>query len=192
LFGAIGFGIERGFQAVGLLGWTDTIALTVVVSAILARVAFGRKGVFGTPHPEGGKRFRTDEVSNWLPWQERPAMLLLAGLGAGLPSAYAALTLGPGGGGDVIGFGIAAASLGFLQFGVKMPVTHHIALPAALGTLAADSLLLGGLFGVIGAFSGELWSRVFLIHGDTHIDPPAAAIASTVFLIRFCEWAAFF
>lgn len=186
VFGALGYLIERGWQALGLVAWTDTIALTVVVSAVIARVAFGSKGVFGTPHPKG-KRFQTDDVSNWLPWQESPAMLVMAGLGAGLPSAYAASLLGAGAGGDVIGFGIAAASLAFLQFGVKTPVTHHIALPAAIATIASGSLVVGGLFGVVGAFAGELWSRVFLIHGDTHIDPPAAAIASTVVVIRALE-----
>ncbi|MGH3089646.1 MAG: hypothetical protein ACRDSJ_20360, partial [Rubrobacteraceae bacterium] len=36
--------------------------------------------------------------------------------------------------------------------------------------------LLGGAAGIGGAFLGELFSRLFLIHGDTHVDPPAHAI----------------
>jgi hypothetical protein len=35
-----------------------------------------------------------------------------------------------------------------------------------------------------GAVIGEIGSRVFLIHGDTHIDPPAVGIAAVVFLLK--------
>ena len=49
LFGAIGYLLERVFQAIGLGPWTDAIALTVVVSAILVRIAFGSTGIFGSP-----------------------------------------------------------------------------------------------------------------------------------------------
>ena len=63
----------------------------------------------------------------------------MIGLGAGLPSAWAALQLGEAGGG-VVGFGIAAASLMFLYAGAKMPVTHHIMLPAAVAALAFGCL----------------------------------------------------
>ncbi|MEZ5364899.1 MAG: hypothetical protein R2748_21855 [Bryobacterales bacterium] len=53
-----------------------------------------------------------------------------------------------------------------------------------MGALATGSLAGGVVFGLIGAFAGEFFARVFLNHGDTHIDPPAAAIAFTVMLIQ--------
>ena len=185
LFGVLGYLIERSLQAIGLGPWTDAIALTVVVSAIVARLAFGSTGLFGTPGKTGA-RFRPDDAACWVRWQEKPGQILLIGLGAGLPSAYVALTLGAPAG-AVAGFGVAAASLIFAQVGGKTPVTHHIALPAAVAALATGSLAAGVAFGVVGAFAGELFARLFLIHGDTHIDPPAAAIAFSVLLIRLIE-----
>ena len=185
LFGMIGYLIERGFQAVGFGPWTDAIALTVVVSAILVRLAYGSTGLFGEPG-KNGLRFRPDDAACWLRWQERPAQIFMIALGAGIPSAYIALLLGAPAGG-VAGFGIAAASLIFAQMGGQTPVTHHIALPAALAALATGSLAVGALFGIGGAFAGELFARLFLIHGDTHIDPPAAAIAFTVLTLRLAE-----
>ncbi len=177
LFGALGALIEAGWGALGWRDWTDTIALTVVVSAVTARIAFGQSGLFGARFAKGD--------DTWLAWQRRPDQLIVIGLGAGLPSAWAAIRLGADGGGGLVGFGIAAASLVFLYTGAKMPVTHHIALPAAAAALAFDSLLAGAVAGVAGAFFGEAAARLLLLGGDTHIDPPAAAIAPSILLIRW-------
>jgi hypothetical protein len=157
-----------------------------VLSAITARLAFGRTGLFGRV-AAGGAQFRTSSQACWLPWQESPGQIAAIGVGAGLASAYAAIALGAQGGGPVLGFGIAAASLIFLHAGGSLPVTHHIALPAALAALASGSIVIGAVFGVLGALAGEFYARLFLIHGDTHIDPPAAAIGTTVLLLRLAE-----
>lgn len=186
LFGAAGYLGERGLAGFGWGSWTDTIAVTVVLSAILARLAFGRTGLFGRV-AQGGAQFRTSDAARWLAWQETPGQIAVIGVGAGLASAYAAISLGAGGGGAVVGFGIAAASLFFLHAGGLLPVTHHIALPAALAALASGSIVVGAVFGVIGALAGEFYSRLLLIHGDTHIDPPAAAIGTTVLVLRLAE-----
>jgi hypothetical protein len=57
---------------------------------------------------------------------------------------------------------------------------------AGLGRL--DVLVVGGVFGVLGfvvqALLGEVYARAFLIHGDTHIDPPAATIATLTFVLK--------
>jgi hypothetical protein len=186
LFGALGYLGERGLAALGWVPWTDTIGVTVVLSAIVARLAFGRTGLFGQV-AAGGSQFKTSDDARWLAWQESPAQIAVIGVGVGLSSAYAAMALGADGGGAVLGFGIAAAALVFLQFGGKVPVTHHIALPAALAALASGSIVVGAAFGIIGALLGEFFSRLFLIHGDTHIDPPAAAIGATVLVLRIAE-----
>jgi hypothetical protein len=86
--------------------------------------------------------------------------------------------------GVLLGYGISATSLIFLQFGFSVPVTHHMTLPAAVaavGITAAGgsqivAILVGTVASILGALLGELFSRLFLIHGDTHIDPPANAI----------------
>lgn len=186
LFGALGYLGERGLAALGWMPWTDTIGVTVVLSAIVARLAFGRTGLFGKV-ASGGSQFKTSDDARWLAWQESPAQIAVIGVGVGLSSAYAAMALGADGGGAVLGFGVAAAALVFLQFGGKVPVTHHIALPAALAALASGSIVVGAAFGIIGALLGEFFSRLFLIHGDTHIDPPAAAIGATVLVLRIAE-----
>jgi hypothetical protein len=177
VFGAIGYVLNWLFNLVGF-AWTDTVALTVVVSAIIARLAFGKCGVFG-PLPAGQSRFaRPRSGTEWLPYQCDLPQLILIGLGAGLLSAYIAKVIGPENGGNVIGFGISAASLIFLQVGFKIPVTHHITLCAAVATVASGSLIWGAAFGLLAAFVGEFFSRLFLIYGDTHIDPPACTICT--------------
>ncbi len=191
LFGVFGALLNAGFGTLGWGSWTDTIALTVVVSAIVGRLLFGSTGVFGQV-ADGGEQFRPTDEASWVRWQESPGQIVMIGVGVGLASAWGALKLGADGGGDVLGFGIAAALLIFAITGGGMPVIHHIALPAAAATLVSGSLLVGALFGVIGGFAGELFARLFLIHGDTHIDPPAAAIAAVICLLRVTEgfWAA--
>ena len=176
-FGSAGYLLESLWRLAGLGPRTDTIAMTVVISAMIARLLFGRSGL-------ASRQFRPDERRNWVRHQERPSQCAVIGLGVGLLSAFIAVTLGPERGGDVLGFGIAAASLVFAQFGLKVPVTHHMALPAAAATLASGSFLAGSAFGIVGAFAGEGFSRVFHQHGDTHVDPPAAGIAMTIVLVR--------
>jgi formate hydrogenlyase subunit 3/multisubunit Na+/H+ antiporter MnhD subunit len=44
-------------------------------------------------------------------------------------------------------------------------------------------VLIGGLFGMTGALTGEVIQRVFYSHSDTHFDPPAAAIVVNTFVI---------
>lgn len=82
-------------------------------------------------------------------------------------------------------------------------MTHHITLPAATAPMAylgiglaeaapsvvqaelllLEAILLGAVFGVLGALLGELSERIFYAHGDTHWDPPATSIVATTFLI---------
>ena len=60
--------------------------------------------------------------------------------------------------------------------GVNFPVGHHIAHPAQIATLATGNVWWGLVFGLLGAFLGEIYACIFLNHADTHIDPPAVAI----------------
>src|SRR5690606_39599695 len=105
-------------------------------------------------------------------------VLFRSGLGAGLLSAHIALLLGAENGGAVLGFAVSAISLALLAFGLKVPVTHHITLVAAVAATASGSLIWGALFGVLAAIVGEIMANLFVVHGDTHIDPPAATIAT--------------
>jgi len=124
----------------------------------------------------------------------------MLGLVAGILGAFIAVqTESP-----FLAFGVSAASLFFLNLGVeKFPVTHHITLPAstiALAVMATEGgalsglsevggIIMGGLFGIICALFGEFFQRVFYSHGDTHWDPPAAAITFGTFLIAILYFA---
>ncbi len=197
-FGALGY-LIASLLGTFLTSYTDVVALTVAISAIIVRVVFGSTGIFGNLEPAAAQRgrFNPGETQVWVPQQEKWVQAAVIGLGVGAMSGFMFITIigiSPdlATAATVLGFGISAASLIFLQFGTAIPVTHHMALPAAvaagaLGTGFGDTgvLIIAIIGGVLGALVGEFFSRLFLIHGDTHIDPPACAIAvmTTVFLL---------
>lgn len=156
------------------VNWTDSMALTLFVDAILIRLVFGKTGIFGKV-AEGGHRFKSSDTAVWVPWQEAPLELLVIGIGAGVGAAGLALIFG-GMTGMFIGFSFSLASLIFLQMGVKIPITHHITYIAAFVAVTSGSLVWGGLFGIVAAFVAQFWAYIFQNHGDTHIDPPMTAI----------------
>ena len=185
----------------GDFGYTDTIALMVALSNIIARLVFGKAGIIGKLSEEAAARgrFVADGANVWVPFQKDWGMAAVIGIGAGAIGAFivgagfAQGDLDAAGAVLVTGFGISAASLIFLTFGKDCPVTHHMTLPAAVaafqmlnaGFAIEAAMIVGVLFGVIGALLGEFFARLFLIHGDTFVDPPANAIwsATTLALI---------
>jgi hypothetical protein len=207
LFGVGGLVVQQ--LLAGLLGSigapltaTDTIAFTVAVSAVVARLAFGKTGLFGNlPAQARGERdrFRTGGERVWLGYQEGFLQASIIGLGAGILAAWIVVAFAGANPdyaqlGVVLGFGFSAVSLILLQIGFDSPVTHHMTLPGGVAAAAVVgaggaplvAVLLGGVAGIGGALLGELFSRLFLIHGDTHIDPPANAIwvmATAVFVV---------
>jgi hypothetical protein len=139
-------------------------------------------------------------VEPWLPYQYRWSNVLMFGLVVGVLGAYVAyLTASP-----FLAFGISVVALVFLSAGVaEIPVTHHVSLPASTAVLALVdapaneltpalvtgavplwvALLVGAGFGVAGALFGEVLQRILYAHAETHLDPPAASIVVTSFLI---------
>ena len=181
LFGALGYLLQWGL-AQFLTDLTDIIALVVMLSGMIARVAFGSTPLLGkVTSDEHDSRFTPGGEEVWVEYQQDWGQAAMLGLGSGFISAFMALTIldaNPDANfaALTIGFGISAASLVFLALGAAFPVTHHMTISAAYAAIATDSLWIGVAAGVGGALLGELASRLFLIHGDTHIDPPATAI----------------
>jgi hypothetical protein len=184
LFGIGGHLLNTLLAQAGAVPWTDTVALCVVISGFAARVAFARAGFLGTVPSPAGRRFHADEQYNWLPWQQTSLQIAVIGLAMGTGSGYLARVLGADKGGGVLCFGIAASLLVFMQAGFKMPVTHHIALPAALAVTLSSSILVGIAAGIAGGLIAELFARAALIHSDTYIDPPAVGIVVMTTLLR--------
>ena len=173
---------------------TDVIALVVALSNVLARVMFGRTGVLGKMSDEARRRgrLRTGDDASWVQWQEGWKESLVLGGGLGIMAAWLATNAGaiddetarlivP------FGYALSAISLIFLAFDRPVPVTHHMTLMGALGAVVFDNILWGAVFGILAALLGELFSRLFLIHGDTHIDPPAWAIFPVTTIILVIE-----
>lgn len=192
VFGALGYVIAWGLNQFALpsgSAWTDTVALTVVISGIITRLVFGKTGLLGKPDA-GIRRCYPPQDKCWMPYHSRIPQLSVLGLGIGLLAGYLGMKFGTNG--ALLAFGISASSLIFLHFNTQVPVSHHIALPAALAAVASHSLLWAALTGIICALIGELVSRLFLIHGDTHIDPPAMTIALMTSVINVLAMIGFF
>ncbi|WP_275738596.1 hypothetical protein [Halorhabdus sp. SVX81] len=201
VFGALGMVITQVGNGLGLP--TDNIALSVVATAVIARIAFdypivgrvaGANVLDMSPFERGEERpAETGEPTRpatepWLPHQYEWAGVTAIGLVAGIVSGYIWLETGS----VFMGYAVSAMSLLFLNLGVeKIPVTHHITLIGSVGAILAmatvDSeplvLLVAGGFGILAALLGEVTQRVFYAHSGTHLDPPAMAIAIVMTLV---------
>jgi len=205
LFGVVGMLINRFGAAVLVADGTaitDTIAMSVVATAVLARVVFGYpivgkaagSGLLDmTPFEREEPRAATDggEVPEehkgrlatepWLPHQYKWTGVTAIGLVGGILGGYIYIQTGS----IFMGYAISAMSLLFLQLGVeKIPVTHHITLIGAVGAVVilpeaspVVALLAAGAFGAVSGLLGEVTQRVMYAHSGTHVDPPAMAIA---------------
>lgn len=184
ILGMVGTGLGR---TIGIP--TDNIALMVYVSAFIHRIAFGYS-IIGETTGDGlfdvgpWERDEDEAPGIWLPWQYQWGGVAMLGLIGGIFGGALYYATGSA----LIGFGISAASLVFLQCGVdNIPVTHHITLPGSVGAWGAVAagysptlvIIFGALFGIFGAVVGEILERVFYMHGATHVDPPAGAIAAS-------------
>ncbi|MFB6296825.1 MAG: hypothetical protein ABEH66_08335 [Halobacteriales archaeon] len=147
--------------------------------------------------PDGGEGRLA--VEPWLAYQYRWSGVTVLGGVVGILGGYLAYLTGSA----FLAFGISVVALAFLCADVaEIPVTHHMSLPAstvvvgsadvatplAPGAVAgamplSEAVLLGALFGVVGALLGEAAQRVLYAHADTHLDPPAASIVLTSLLI---------
>ena len=179
IFGSFGYAVSALAGMLGNIGgfpWTNTPAFSIVITAIVVRLVFGKTGVFGKLRA-GDNRWLPSDVAGWLPWQNKPAMIILISIAWGLPIAFFIRTMPAL---FTAGFGIAAVALVFLGTGSKFPVFHHMGISAGMATLVTGGNIWWGLaFGILAGFLGELFAVLFLYHGDTHIDPPAAAVAVT-------------
>ncbi|EMA51825.1 hypothetical protein [Halococcus thailandensis] len=203
VFGVVGMLINQLASGIGLP--TDGIALSVVLTALLARLVFGYPLV-GSPSgsslfdmspfereeqravADGGTDSMRLATEPWLGHQYKWSGVALIGVVGGILSGYIWIETGS----IFLGYAFSAMSLLFLNLGVaKIPVTHHITLLGAVGAIVATEMiggpipailgaaLFGGLTGVI----GEATQRIFYSHSGTHVDPPAMAIVVAMTIV---------
>jgi hypothetical protein len=187
VFGVIGYLLWWGIAQIpfGTTGITNPIALSIVINAIIARLVFGKTGVFGKG-PSGDNRWLASKVHSWIPWQNAPLELLTIGLGFGIAVSYATKLYPQFFG---LWFGVATVGLIFLQFGVTVPVWHHIALAAEqVMVVAGADMWWGVTFAVLGAFFGDFYGQLFTAHGDSHIDPPSASLFTTFTIMAVLKY----
>lgn len=186
LFGALGYVLLWAIMQVpnySIISWTNTIALAVILNMVVARLVFGKTGIFGKVATGKSRWIQTPEAS-WLLYQSDPLQLILLGIAVAVPAAYFTHLL-PNSGGIVFGF--ATILLVFMQFGFKVPVTHHIALSSSMITAATGNMAWGVAFGLVAVFLGEFFACLFVNHGDTHIDPPTMALVGTFTIYPLLE-----
>ncbi len=192
IFGVLGYALQWIFSQlppIGSLGFTNAIALSIVVNALIARLVFGKTGIFGKVRP-GDNRWKASEAASWLPWMSKPSQLLMVGLGFGLVVSYSTVQDPRLAG---LWFGFAAVGLILLQFGVKVPVWHHVALSAELVIAAAGGDIWWGVaFALLAVYLGEFYAMLFTAHGDNHVDPPSAALFTTYTLMALLKLAGAF
>lgn len=152
----------------------DTVALSVLTLGILTRLLIGKTGLIGSC-PEGEKKDRP-----FFPLKATVPGLIVAGFGLGLVSSYYAVEYKA----VVLGFCISAASLMFTQMGFPLPATHHITLVAAYAASTTGNIWIGGIFGILAAFVGDICEKTFNSYCDSHLDPPATTI-SILSLVSF-------
>jgi hypothetical protein len=189
LFGVFGYIVAFGIGKV-LPGKIDGVALTVVISAIVVKVLFSGElfGKVGDEDKKLGGRYSPMAKTAWVSYQSLAWEKTLLAIAVGGLSAYVTYVMlqnpQTAGAAVYVGFCISAASLIFLQFGAPIPVTHHITLCASYGVVASGGNLYWGFAAaIIAAFLGDFLARTFYNYGDTHVDPPAMAIAVTSFLL---------
>jgi hypothetical protein len=193
IFGMLGYFLNYVLTLV-MSGKIDTVAFTVFLVSMLAKIAFGNNGfreIFGTVPRDveiAGGRYSMHSNVVWIPYMTTAAEKTIVAISAGGLSAYVTSEMlkfpETAGVAVLVGFFISAISLIWLHFGTQIPVTHHITLCAAYGVaLSGGSILWGLAAAVLAAFMGDFLAKTFHLYGECHIDPPAMAITAVSFIL---------
>lgn len=191
IFGVVGFLINHLYGSVLNLA-TDTVAMTVATSGILARLIVGKSGLIGQCVKSKGalcKGCKKCGRQFYSKGTELGYNVVLGGV-IGILVSFTAMSLKNVVAPEVLGafptlcFGISALSLIFAQTGSDTPGTHHITLIGALATVMSGNALVGVVFAIVSCLLGDLALKSFNSQCDSHIDPPAIAIFICTFIIN--------
>lgn len=184
VFGIVGYLIAQGLGVL-LPGKLNTVATSIFIVALLSKAIFDTPNVMGKVPEDvarSGGRFSARCEQVWVDVCRTPAELTLTGLVVGGLSASATAVMmqdprtAPVA--TVLGFSISTISILFVMIGVKLPITHHMALAASVAaSLTSGDVIWGMAFGVLAAFTAHYLAQTFLVFGDTWVDPPSMALS---------------
>jgi hypothetical protein len=212
-FALFGHAVINILVKIPIVNKFDCIALTVVISALVARLIF-HKG-----EPPWGRKDSIKECGylgyscQWIPWMNVPSRQIVFGFGVGIFSATLAMwskgVLAPMVEAGtvpalsaflvsiIMSWSIAAFSLIALQLGTlsveaqgeiqKVPVWHCQSILAAIAYMHFGSLLLAGLVGIGAIFLQDIGARLLWNHGSNHCDPPAIGIAFGTLILNMIK-----
>lgn len=182
IFGIIGYLINHLYaNIIGLQ--TDTVAMTVATSGILARLILGKTGLIGKYTGTDSRAFVSK--GNELIYN------IVLGLIVGVVISYTGAILIESGvpveavktSYPSLCFAISAITLIFAQFGTGVPTTHHITLPAANAFVLSGNPIVGIIVAILCSLLGDFFTKTFNSYCDSHIDPPACTIFIMTFII---------
>ncbi len=162
LFGVLAYVLNYFFVDIFHLK-TDTIALTVVISGMVARLCFSEVGL--VPSLKTGN-------TKYLPSGNNLMISVIMSLSIGMVSSYYAVHTGD----TVLAWSLSAVALLFVQIGQGGYAFHHIGIISALAGAATGNVYIGMLFGLFAGLLADVLGAIFNLDGDSHIDAPALAI----------------
>ncbi|WP_367343211.1 hypothetical protein [Propionibacterium sp.] len=205
LFGIFGYLCQIGVSHIPWFGThTDSVALSVLLSGLLARVVFGGlpgKGLMRGSlhnaeafHPDATtfpQKIKPGPNGRWLEWQEKPSQLLTIGSLFGILAGGASLFLAGNVGAyltekgfantlaaanaNSFTFGISAIVILFLITNRNMPVQHHVTNIAGLAAIQFFPILMGK------TFSTYTWTATSTWDSHTWLMAFLALIIAAVF-----------
>lgn len=178
-FGVFGYLFQI---AVSYIPWfgshTDSVAFTVVVSALIVRVMFGKKrgegagSILNPEHYNAGAngfmgKIAPNETHQWLPWQEKFSYLTSLGFFFGAAAAALSIVLAhfvkdSAGVANTLPFAISAIIILFLIMGFNMPVQHHITNIGGLAGVMFLPVIAGSAFQWNAAWTSGDWTKAFI------------------------------
>lgn len=172
VFGALAYVVNAGMVTV-LGSHGNSIATTVFIICALARLLFGRTGLWGKPV----------ERKQVAPNARALVFNLITGFTFGFLNGFLALSTGQA----LLGFGIALAALVFLQAGAEdCPILHNVALISATAALTSSNLYVAGFMGMVTIVVHEVLHNLLMKDVDTFIDTWGTSIALMSFFVTLC------
>ncbi len=162
IFGVLAYVLNYLFATVLQLP-TDTIALVVVISGMLARLCFSTGGLI--PSIKTGN-------TKYFPLGDKLKMTVVLSLSIGMVSSYYAVQTGD----TVLAWSLSAVALLFVQVGQGGYGFHHIGIIAAIAGSTTGNVYVGMIFGLFAGILADVLGAIFNNDGDSHIDAPALAI----------------